>query len=138
MSDTPAETAPSAPSGQVFHMLADDELSLTSVYDGPEGVATVTIGWGDLETARDNHLNAVNGFDKRLADIVQKIIVEQNSRQRLRRVGRFNVLLNTGAPIWWLPKARLKDGEGRRELAFGWLYAAVHVFPRSRHEAPAA
>lgn len=120
------------PEGQVFHMLSDDGLSLTSVYDGPEGVASVLIGWKDIETARDNYATAADGFEARLPELVAKIVREKNSKQRLRRVGPFNVLIGTGAPIWLLPKVRFRDGRGRWELGFGWLYTAVQIFPKGR------
>ena len=138
MSTTDTALKIDLPEGQVFHMLSDDGLWLTSVYDGPEGVATVKIGWKDIETARDNYANAADGFESRLPEIVAKIVREQNSKQRLRSVGPFSILIGTGAPIWWLPKVRLKDAEGRWELGFGWLYAVVQISPKDRKHGDAS
>lgn len=125
----------SALPGEVIHMLSDDGLDLHSVYDGPEGQVVVRMGWSDLDVAESNYESAINGFVTRLPAIIETVGEPGSGtrRTRLWRLSAFNVLINVGRPVWWLPRAQVSLA--KRRVRVGWLLVAVTVEASNRNRA---
>lgn len=114
----------------VSHEVSEDGLWIVSRYSTKRGTAESKIGWDDIDTAVLNYVNAARSFEKRIPKLeerLSKLKGDETDNSRLRRIGNWAVITNSGPPLWWYPKPKLRKKDGRWNVGIGWLYWCVEA-----------
>jgi hypothetical protein len=123
---------------RVAHEVAPDGLSIHSAYKSKDGGSvSSSVHWDDLDTAVMNYTNAARSFERRIPQLeerLSKLTGHECDESRLRTYGNWYVIFNSGPPLWWYPKPRIKRKDGRWSLGIGWLYWCVQADQKKRGE----
>lgn len=116
--------------GVLEHWLRDDGLTFESTFIPESGGRAVSrVSWDNLEKAEANYENARLAVIERVgrfAARIDELDYDETDTSRLHTLletsrGKLRMIINTGPPTWWRPRA---DAKGSR-IRFGWLRVAV-------------